>query len=70
MPTDESTGTQTFRFAAYAFVENEDGAGDIIVRPRGAGRANLVTHCVRTPPTRRGPRPRYPYWKISEGERI
>jgi len=33
MPPDESIGTQTFPFAAYAFVETEDGAGDIVVQP-------------------------------------
>ena len=33
MPLDESLGTQTFPFAAYAYVETTDGAGDIVVRP-------------------------------------
>jgi hypothetical protein len=33
MPPDESIGTQTFPFAAYAFVDTEDGAGDIVVQP-------------------------------------
>ena len=32
MPPDTSIGTQTFAFAAYAFVDTEDGAGDIVVR--------------------------------------
>jgi hypothetical protein len=33
MPPDESIGTQTFTFSAYAFADTEDGAGDIVVQP-------------------------------------
>lgn len=33
MPKDETIGTQTFPFSAYAFVDTEDGVGDILVRP-------------------------------------
>jgi hypothetical protein len=33
MPRDTSISTQTFPFAAYAFVDTEDGAGDIAVWP-------------------------------------
>jgi len=33
MPQDESLGAQTFPFAAYAYVDTTDGAGDILVRP-------------------------------------
>lgn len=33
MPQSESLGALTFPFAAYAYVETTDGAGDIVVRP-------------------------------------
>jgi hypothetical protein len=33
MPADPAVGTQTFPFSAYAFVETEDGVGDILVQP-------------------------------------
>jgi hypothetical protein len=33
MPPDESIGTQTFAFAAYAFVDTTDGVGDLLVQP-------------------------------------
>lgn len=33
MPKDESVALQSFPFAAYLFVDTEDGVGDIFVRP-------------------------------------
>lgn len=33
MPRDETISEQTFALPAYAFVESDEGAGDIVVRP-------------------------------------
>jgi hypothetical protein len=33
MPRDESIGLKSFPFAAYLFIDTDDGTGDIVVRP-------------------------------------